>query len=91
MALYPNSPQAILPRFPAGSELTNQQDVNNLIEQYITNNNIVSGGNIVVGAGSPEGIVVGNTNPPTLYWDNVGLILYVKNADDGLNTGWQAH
>lgn len=91
MATYPDSIQPILPRFPAGSQLANWQDVLNLIQQYIINNNIVSGGNILRGAGSPEAAVVGNTNPPTMYWDETNLVLYIKQTDDGLNTGWQAH
>ena len=45
------------------------------------------GGSGLSGAGSPEGVVIGN--PGWTYWDTTNLVLYVKNTGTGTNTGWQ--
>jgi hypothetical protein len=46
-----------------------------------------AGGSGLAGAGSPEGVVIGN--PGWTYWDTTNQVLYVKNTGTGTNTGWQ--
>lgn len=89
MALYDNSPQAILPRFPPGSILATQNWVITYIQNLIDNGEISGIGAQYSGDGDPEGVKVANIGD--IYWDTTNLILYVKNTDSGAATGWQAH
>ena len=48
-------------------------------------------GYVIVGAGSPAGVIVANRGALFLRTDGgAGTSMYVKEADDGLATGWAA-
>ncbi len=84
------------PTFIEGAPTPNRADTKWAILQKIlcsTNNGgtSTSKANQYRGIDSPEGVVTGNATPPDTYWDELNLVLYIKNSGQGTNTGWQAH
>ena len=85
-------PQRTAPEFP---RYTGDEHVLVWDEHEADHNAIADGvtlGLVLTGTGSPETVVVANIG--TIYLDSAGttgVTLYVKEAGDGLATGWAAN